>query len=176
MTVFRREDLPTPIGTICVVSKDEMVVALDYEGYEQRMHRLLSRYWGAYTLTQADEPSQALRMLTEYFRGDLAAIVEIQTALGGSCFQNAVWEQLRRIPAGSARTYGELAAELGKPSAARAVGAANALNPIAIIHPCHRVVGCGGKLTGYAGGLDRKRWLLDHELAHSGPVSGPLFA
>ena len=86
-----------------------------------------------------------------------------QTATGGTPFQREVWKALRAIPAGATKTYGQLAASLGCPTASRAVGAANGANPIGIVVPCHRVVGAHGKLTGYAGGLPRKRWLLDHE-------------
>ena len=85
------------------------------------------------------------------------------TAARGTDFQQAVWAELAAIPAGQTRTYGDVAAALGKPSASRAVGAATGRNPISIIVPCHRLVGATGALTGYAGGLARKRWLLDHE-------------
>jgi methylated-DNA-[protein]-cysteine S-methyltransferase len=87
----------------------------------------------------------------------------LELRLNGTPFQRTVWDQLRRIPYGETRSYGELAAALGKPSASRAVGLANGRNPIGIIVPCHRVVGTNGNLTGYGGGLDRKQRLLDFE-------------
>jgi methylated-DNA-[protein]-cysteine S-methyltransferase len=91
-------------------------------------------------------------------------------APAGTAFQQAVWRELLHIPFGATRDYGELAARLGRPSAARAVGGANGRNPISIIVPCHRVIGRAGDLRGYAGGEDRKRWLLDHERAGSETV------
>ena len=87
-------------------------------------------------------------------------------ATQGTSFQHAVWQELRRIAPGSTLSYGELAARLQRPSAARAVGLANGKNPIAIVVPCHRVIGADGSLTGYAGGMDNKRWLLEHEARH----------
>ena len=93
----------------------------------------------------------------------MGAIDQVQVETRGTPFQEEVWAELRRIPAGSTLTYGELAARLGRPGASRAVGRANGQNPVAIVVPCHRVVGAHGVLTGYGGGLDRKRWLLAHE-------------
>ena len=87
----------------------------------------------------------------------------MELAPRGTAFQQEVWDALRAIPAGETRSYGEVAAALGRPGASRAVGAATGRNPISIIVPCHRLVGASGAMTGYAGGVDRKRWLLDHE-------------
>jgi methylated-DNA-[protein]-cysteine S-methyltransferase len=98
-----------------------------------------------------------------YLGGDLRALDDVAVNAGGTPFQARVWNELRRIPAGTTITYGELARRLGQPSANRAVGHANSLNPVAIVVPCHRVIGADATLTGYAGGLDRKRWLLQHE-------------
>jgi len=104
----------------------------------------------------------AVRQLEEYFRGERRRF-ELELAPEGTEFEHRVWTDLRRIPFGSTDTYGEIARRLGDPDAARAVGVANARNPIAIVVPCHRVIGSDGDLTGYAGGLDRKKWLLDME-------------
>ncbi len=98
-----------------------------------------------------------------YLAGDLHALDEITVNPGGTEFQQTVWSALREIPAGTTRTYAQLAASIGRPSAWRAVGLANGRNPVAIVIPCHRLVGSNGTLTGYAGGLERKRWLLHHE-------------
>jgi methylated-DNA-[protein]-cysteine S-methyltransferase len=106
--------------------------------------------------------SEERRQLSEYFAGERTAF-DFPLKLEGNGFERRVWEALRTIPYGTTTTYGELAARLGAPDAARAVGAANGRNPIAIVVPCHRVIGAGGKLTGYGGGLDRKRALLAHE-------------
>jgi methylated-DNA-[protein]-cysteine S-methyltransferase len=91
------------------------------------------------------------------------ALDTLKTATGGTEFQRTVWAALRAIPAGETRSYGQLAAAIGKPRAVRAAGLANGQNPIAVIVPCHRVIGANGTLTGYAGGVERKRWLLAHE-------------
>lgn len=105
---------------------------------------------------------RAAAQLAEYFAGERR---EFDVPLGprGTAFQQRVWGQLGRIPFGETRSYGELAHALGRPSASRAVGAANGRNPISILVPCHRVIAGSGALTGYAGGLDAKRWLLAHE-------------
>ena len=116
----------------------------------------------------AAEP--VVRQLTEYFEGARTAF-DLALAPRGTDFQLAVWTALTTIPAGETRSYGDVAVMLVQPSASRAVGMANGRNPIAIVVPCHRVVGANGTLTGYGGGLDRKRWLLQHEAS-----SMPLFA
>lgn len=109
------------------------------------------------------DPHGAITALTAWLAGELDALSRVPVAAPGTPFQQRVWQQLRAIPAGSTSTYRELAAAVGQPSASRAVARANATNPVAVIVPCHRVIGAGGKLRGYAGGLMRKRWLLAHE-------------
>ena len=104
----------------------------------------------------------ATEQLEAYFGGELRAF-DLPLAPVGTAFQLEVWQALRAIPYGETRSYGELAATLGKPGASRAVGLANGRNPIAVIVPCHRVIGADGSLTGFGGGLPRKRWLLTHE-------------
>ena len=112
-----------------------------------------------------DEQLRAAReQLLAYFAGDLEEF-SLPLSPAGTAFQRRVWAELTRIPYGTTISYAQLARRIGKPSAARAVGAANSKNPIAIVVPCHRVIGAAGALTGYAGGLDRKRWLLEHERA-----------
>ncbi|MFF4690619.1 methylated-DNA--[protein]-cysteine S-methyltransferase [Streptomyces sp. NPDC001307] len=106
----------------------------------------------------------AQEQLSAYFAGELKRFT-LQLALRGTPFQRGVWQELTRIPYGETRTYGQLADSLGKPQASRAVGLANGKNPVGIIVPCHRVIGSDGSLTGYGGGLDRKRRLLDFERA-----------
>jgi methylated-DNA-[protein]-cysteine S-methyltransferase len=103
------------------------------------------------------------RAVEAYFGGDLTAFDAVVVKTGGTVFQQAVWAALRAIPAGETRSYGQLAAAIGSPRAVRAVGLANGSNPVGVIVPCHRVIGANGTLTGYAGGLERKRWLLAHE-------------
>lgn len=135
---------------------------------------------GLYMLDQRHRPTiegrrddQALPALREqleaYWRRELADFdVPVMTA--GTPFQQAVWTALRTIPYGESWTYGELARTLGRPAASRAVGLANGRNPVSIVVPCHRVVGSGGSLTGYGGGLERKQWLLDHEAGRQAGV------
>ena len=154
----------TPAGEVLlVVDADGAVRALDFAGYEDRMTRLLRRHWGEATLIEGRAPAAVRAAVEGYFAGDLTALDGLAVRTNGTDFQRAVWAALRAIPAGETRTYGQLAAAIGSPRAVRAAGLANGQNPIAIVVPCHRVVGADGALTGYAGGLERKRWLLEHE-------------
>ncbi len=109
------------------------------------------------------------RDIQAYFDGDLTVLDRVPVRTGGTAFQNLVWAALRQIPAAMTTTYGRLAAQIGRPKACRAVGLANGANPVSIVVPCHRVIGADASLTGYGGGLDRKRWLLDHERRHACP-------
>ena len=153
-----------PVATLLVVTDAEgRLRALDFEDYEERMRRLLARHYGAFELVDGEGPAAVTAALDAYFAGDLAALDSVPVATGGTDFQRSVWAALRTIPSGTTTGYGALAAKLGKPGAARAVGLANGLNPIGIVVPCHRVIGASGALTGYAGGVERKRWLLEHE-------------
>lgn len=102
-------------------------------------------------------------VLTRYFQGEIGALDTMPVELNGTPFQKRVWQALRRIPGGTTISYAELAKRIGEPAAVRAVGTANGANPVAVIVPCHRVIGSDGTLTGYGGGLDRKQWLLTHE-------------
>lgn len=153
----------TPIGENITVFDTGVLCALDYGDCQERMHRLLKRRYGEYKLSEAHDPGGINAKLHAYFAGELDALDDIPVTLKGTDFQQQVWLALRETPAGETRTYGEQAAMLGRPKAFRAVGAANGKNPIALVLPCHRVVGAKGKLTGYAGGLWRKEWLLAFE-------------
>jgi len=117
-----------------------------------------------------EDPSGILDRVRAFFAGDLAALDDVPVRFDhGTPFQHEVWQALRSIPVGETISYAELARRVGRPTAFRAVGAANGQNPIAVVVPCHRVIAADGTLGGYAGGLDRKRWLLAHEGA---PVAG----
>lgn len=116
-----------------------------------------------FTLQQAENPHGLSETITRYFAGELNAIDRIPVETGGTPFQREVWRALREIPCGSTTSYGALAKRIGRPAAVRAVGLANGANPVAVVVPCHRVIGSNGSLTGYGGGIERKRWLLDHE-------------
>lgn len=153
----------SPLGPLVLVSDGDALLALDFPPFETRMRDLLARHHGAATMRPGRIPAFIRAALAAWFAGDLKALDTVPTGTGGTAFQRSVWNALRAIPPGETRSYGDVAASLGKPGAARAVGRANALNPVAIVVPCHRVVGASGTLTGYAGGLERKRWLLAHE-------------
>jgi methylated-DNA-[protein]-cysteine S-methyltransferase len=154
----------TPVGEVLLVTDAEGAVrALDFIDYEERMMRLLRRHAPKGELIDGRASTRARAAVEAYFSGDLTALDGLAVRTGGTDFQRAVWAALRAIPAGETRTYGQLAAAIGAPKAVRAAGLANGQNPVALIVPCHRVIGKDGTLTGYAGGLERKRWLLEHE-------------
>lgn len=155
--------IASPLGTVLVVSDGSHLRALDFHDYETRMQRLLARHYGEVTLRPARDPGGASRAVEAYFAGDFQALDAFPVATNGTAFQRMIWCHLREIRAGSTSSYGELAKRVGNPAGARAVGLANGANPIAIAVPCHRMIGANGSLTGYAGGLPRKRWLLRHE-------------
>lgn len=161
--------IDSPVGEVLlVVDAEGAVRALDFADYEDRMHRLLARHYGAYSLTDGRAPDAVRAAVAAYFAGDATALDGLVVRTGGTDFQREVWAALRAIPAGETRSYGQLAAAIGRPKAVRAVGLANGQNPIGVIVPCHRVIGANGTLTGYAGGVERKRWLLDMERGVSG--------
>ena len=156
--------IASPVGEVLVATDAEGAVrALDFHDYEDRLRRLLRRHYGEVALVEGSAPAPVHQAVEAYFGGDLSAFDGVEVKTGGTDFQRAVWRALRQIPAGETRSYGQLAAAIGAPRAVRAVGLANGSNPVGVIVPCHRVIGANGTLTGYAGGLARKRWLLAHE-------------
>jgi methylated-DNA-[protein]-cysteine S-methyltransferase len=156
--------IPSPIGVIRLVHDEEgQLRSLDFEDFEARNLKLLRRCYGPAELIPGKAPCAVRTALDDYFAGDLAALGRVPIATVGTPFQEAAWAALRAIPAGATRSYAQQAAAIGRPKAVRAVGRANGDNPVAIVTPCHRVIGAGGDLTGFGGGLDRKRWLLEHE-------------
>jgi methylated-DNA-[protein]-cysteine S-methyltransferase len=156
----------TALGGLLVVADGARVCAVEFEDCRGRMLRLLRARYGDPSLREADDPQGFSSRLRAYFAGRCEALDDIPIEPGGTPFQRGVWSALRRIPAGTTASYAGLAAKLGVPSAYRAVARANALNPIALVVPCHRLLGAHGALIGYAGGLHRKRWLLQHEAGH----------
>lgn len=163
---FVLDRLQTPIGILLVVTDAwERLRAIDWEEHASRMHRLLRLHYGeANVRLVAARTSASIRQpLEAYFGRDLTAIDTLCTETGGTAFQRKVWAALRGIPVGETLSYGELAARIGQRSAVRAVGRANGANPVGVVVPCHRVIGADASLTGYGGGLERKRWLLAHE-------------
>ncbi len=154
----------TPIG-VALLATDEggYLRAFDWTDHEARQARLMARYNGEVPVQSGAAPAALRESLTAYFDGDLEAIERIRWRTRGTAFQLSCWRALCEIPAGSTATYGQQAARIGRPTAVRAVGLANGANPIGLVVPCHRVIGAGGTLTGYGGGLHRKSWLLRHE-------------
>jgi methylated-DNA-[protein]-cysteine S-methyltransferase len=165
------ESIPFALGNILVVADGEKLCAVDFSDYEERMMRLLKQRFHRVKLVPASSSNDVsgsfvadcANRIRAYLTGDFSSLDEIPVSLGGTPFQQKVWLALRKIPIGTVFTYKQLATEIGHPTAYRAVGMTNSLNPISIVLPCHRVIGANQKLTGYAGGLERKRWLLQHE-------------
>lgn len=156
----------TPIGELRVVADLQgNLRALDWTDHENGLRRLLQLQYGdqGYRMEAARNPHGLTAAILRYFAGELNAIDAVPVHTAGTSFQREVWQALRSIPCGTTTSYGELARQIGRPSAVRAVGLANGSNPIPIVVPCHRVIGANGSLTGYGGGLERKRWLLAHE-------------
>lgn len=165
MSVHTHTVLPvTPVGPLTLVARDGALTGLYMT--DQR-HRPPQESFGHPEEPDAEPFATTVRQLRAYFAGE-STTFDLPMRLAGTPFQRRVWAALCDIPYGTTVSYGELAARIGKPSAARAVGLANGKNPIGIIVPCHRVVGATGSLTGYGGGLDRKRHLLDFERTTAG--------
>jgi methylated-DNA-[protein]-cysteine S-methyltransferase len=163
---FFIEYIPTPTGAMLLLTDEqERLRALDWEDHEARMRQLLRLHYGdgGVRLERSARVSMGRYALEAYYAGALSAIDALEVATGGTAFQREVWTALRKIRRGETTTYGRLAALLGRPNATRAVGAANGANPVSIVVPCHRVIGANASLTGYGGGVERKRWLLRHE-------------
>ncbi|MDX5626894.1 MULTISPECIES: methylated-DNA--[protein]-cysteine S-methyltransferase [unclassified Brenneria] len=166
MQVFFLDTMPTPIGELMLVADENNCLrAVEWREYEEKLYRSLNRCYknDPFSLLPENNPGGLTDKLQRYFAGDLNVINTIPVVSVGTEFQQQVWRALRQIPCGETISYGELAARLGRPTASRAVGMANGANPIGVVVPCHRVIGAQGALTGYAGGVHRKQWLLTHE-------------
>lgn len=163
MKELRYDAVESPMGTLVLVVDGEQLCSLEFGDYEERLMLLLRKRYGAVQLTQTTDPCGFSGRVRAYLAGDYHSLDDIPVNTGGTAFQQQVWAALRTIPVGTTMTYGELAVHVGRPTAYRAVGAANGLNPVGIVVPCHRVIGANASLTGYAGGLERKHWLLRHE-------------
>ncbi|NMO20455.1 methylated-DNA--[protein]-cysteine S-methyltransferase [Pyxidicoccus fallax] len=163
---LRIDRTDTPIGELVIVADREgRLRAIDWTDHEARLLRLLRLHYGeqGFTLEPERNPGGLTKAMSAYFAGDLGVITGLPVETGGTPFQRTVWAALRDIPCGVTVSYSELARRIGRPAAVRAVGLANGANPVGIVVPCHRVVGSNGALTGYGGGIERKRWLLTHE-------------
>ena len=153
----------SPIGTLTLAARGEWVCLLHFGPRGVQVDSALGRWYPNVPVHDDPDPAGAVGILRSYFDGDLGALDRIMVEMNGTLFQKKVWAALRAVPAGSTVAYGDIARVIAAPSAVRAVGAANGANPVAVIVPCHRIIGTNGTLTGYGGGLDRKRWLLHHE-------------
>ncbi|MFC4349351.1 methylated-DNA--[protein]-cysteine S-methyltransferase [Kordiimonas lipolytica] len=153
--------LNSPLGAITLVLKGDTIMICEFADREARVTRQLETYFPGETPVEAKVPNAITQAFDAYFGGDRDALNRLKSKPLGTPYEQRVWEALRDIPAGNTTSYGAMAKELG--SSPRAVGRANGRNPVALIHPCHRVIGADGSLTGYAGGLERKEWLLKHE-------------
>lgn len=155
---------PSPLGGIALLfDQQDRLRFLDFDDNVERLQRWLRRQGASAENRDGAPPAAADERLDAYFAGRLDALDGVPKLLIGTDFQSQVWAALEGIPAGSTLSYGALAQRLGKEAAVRAVGAAVGANPVSLVVPCHRVMGGNGSLTGYAGGLPRKRWLLSHE-------------
>lgn len=155
--------VPSPLGAMLLVSRDHALVGLDFADCADRLMAGLRRRYPQQRPREAAGPAAVRSALQRYFEGDLRSLDGIAVELAGTPFQQRVWQALRAIPPGTTVTYTELARRAGAPRAIRAAGHANGSNPVSLVVPCHRVIGRNGSLTGYAGGIPRKHWLLVHE-------------
>lgn len=161
---FILDRLATPIGEALVVTDpDARLRAFNWRDYEASMRAWLDRHYPTTRITEGQSPPAVRRAFEAYFAGQPRALEALEWRASGTAFQLGVWQALCSIPAGETLSYAGLASRIGRPSAMRAVGLANGANPISLVVPCHRVIGADGSLTGYGGGLERKRWLLAHE-------------
>jgi len=156
--------MTTPIGEALLVTDEAgFLRAFDWSDRTDSMCRLLRLHYGSLVPEQGRAPEGMRRLVERYFAGDTGCLAAIAWRTAGTAFQRSVWQALTTIAPGETLSYRDLAARVGRPGAVRAAGAANGSNPISVVVPCHRVIGADGSLTGYGGGLDRKRWLLRHE-------------
>ena len=156
-----RSEMDTPIGPLTVITTGDTVVLCEFSDRTARIAAHLQKYYADETIQSGPLPTQIEDALTAYFSGDADALNALKVDPRGTEFQRRIWTGLRAIPAGMTNSYSEQAYR--EDSSPRAVGTANGKNPVAVVLPCHRVIGQNGALTGYAGGLDRKEWLLRHE-------------
>ncbi|HEY3637156.1 MAG TPA: methylated-DNA--[protein]-cysteine S-methyltransferase [Rhizomicrobium sp.] len=166
--MFYFDRIKSPVGdVVIVVDQAGAMRILYFDDDKERWRRAFERYYPGAKLSAKRDPSGHSTTLRAYFKGDMEALDRIPVVFEGTPFQNKVWNALCKIPIGETTSYGALAKKIGEPKAVRAVGLANGSNPISLVVPCHRVIGSNGSLTGYGGGLPRKKWLLEHEARHS---------
>ncbi len=167
------DHLETPVGRMALMASRAVLLLLEFDDAGDRVAREMKRRFATADVRPASDPFGLSSRLRAYFDGEFSAIEGLATDGGGTAFEERVWAELKRIPCGTTCSYGDIARRLGGINLSRAVGLANGRNPIAIVVPCHRVIGADGSLTGYGGGLPRKRWLLAHEAVQA--PQGDLF-
>lgn len=155
--------LQSPIGELTIGARGTRVCLLHFGGDSPAVRTMLGRWYKDEPIELHPDPAGAVSALREYFGGSMAALDGIEVEMNGTPFQKRVWTALRSVRCGTTTSYAAIAKTINAPKAVRAVGAANGANPVAVIVPCHRIIGTDGSLTGYGGGLERKRWLLQHE-------------
>jgi AraC family transcriptional regulator of adaptative response/methylated-DNA-[protein]-cysteine methyltransferase len=163
--ILKQSWIDTPLGRMIAVADDQALYLLEFEeqrGLKKELDHLSDKTNAIIVPGRTKPIDQIAKELQRYFAGESR---EFQTplALWGTPFQKRVWEELRKIPFGKTRSYSKMACAIGQPAAIRAAARANGVNPIAIVVPCHRVINASGELGGYTGGLERKKWLIDHE-------------
>ncbi|MBI4516223.1 MAG: methylated-DNA--[protein]-cysteine S-methyltransferase [Deltaproteobacteria bacterium] len=164
---FLIDTMDTPLGKAILIADRAGALRLyRWEDPEQTWREDFHRRYGSAKLVSQRDRFGHVTALERYYNGAITALETIPVALAGTPFQEKVWQALRAIAGGSTVSYGALAKRIGTPNAVRAVGLANGRNPVGVVVPCHRVIGSDGSLTGYGGGLARKRWLLEHEARH----------
>jgi methylated-DNA-[protein]-cysteine S-methyltransferase len=156
------DEIASPVGPLTLAERAGRLCLLHFGALDDDVLTMFERWYPREPRERRRRPPAAMA-LQRYFDGDIHALDDLPVELNGTAFQKGVWTALRRIPAGTTISYSTLAKRIGQRTAVRAVGAANGANPVAIVVPCHRVIGSDGSLTGYGGGLETKRWLLAHE-------------
>lgn len=155
--------IESPVGPLTIAARDGRTCLLHFGADREAAVRTLRKWYGEMPIDETEDPNGTVTVLRRYFGGDLDALDDVDVEMNGTSFQQRVWAALREVKAGHTASYATVAKNIGSASAVRAVGAANGANPVAIVVPCHRIVGSDGTLTGYGGGLERKEWLLRHE-------------
>jgi methylated-DNA-[protein]-cysteine S-methyltransferase len=164
---FLIDKMNTPLGTAILIADEAGALRLHtWDDATERWRKEFRRRHGDAKIVLQRDPFGHVAALERYYNGEITALDTICVAFTGTPFQKKVWNALRTIAGGTTLSYGALAKRIGAPNAVRAVGLANGSNPIGVVVPCHRVIGSDGSLTGYGGGLARKRWLLEHEARH----------
>ena len=163
MKILYQNEFESPIGEITFLDDGESLCFMDFSENTHRLETILKRKFGPFQIESGNDNLGIGPRLEQYVEGNLQAFAGISLNTPGTDFQTSVWSQLQKIPPGKVLSYNQLAAKLSNPKAIRAAGTAKGSNPVAIVIPCHRVIGKDGSLRGYAGGEWRKQWLLNHE-------------